>query len=152
MADERELSHRARPRRTLRTALVFAGVAVLLCCVAATGLGLWNLQSVRTSVGPARKVAEAFLGDLTVGDASAAYDRLCVATRDKWQRLEFVRWVQMRPPISRYTVDDVSVATRDGQLRATVTARLTHDSGKVEPHTLQVIAEDGDWRVCGDPY
>jgi Domain of unknown function (DUF4878) len=152
MAYEPGYGHPTRPRRTLRSTLLLVGVALLVCCVGATGLGLWNLQAVRRSVEPARRVAEAFLGDLTVGDAPAAYDRLCVATRDRWQRLEFVRWVAIQPQVSQYAVDDVSVVTSNGQLRATVTARLTHESGKVVTHALPVVREDGDWRVCGDPY
>jgi hypothetical protein len=152
MAYEPGASHPVRPRRTARAAMLLAGIALLLCCVGATGFGAWNLQAVRRAAEPARRTAEAFLGDVTVGDASAAYDRLCADTRDRWQRLEFVRWLEARPPVSQYTVDDVSVATHDGLMRATVATRLTHDSGTVVAHNLVVLREEGHWRVCGDPF
>jgi hypothetical protein len=147
-----DFTHPTRPRRTARAVLLGAAVVVLVCLVGATGLGLWNYQSVRGAREPARQVAEAFLGDLVVGDAAAAYDRLCAGTRDRWQRLEFVRWIGGQPAISRYTVREVSVATRDGRPHGTVTAELTERSGKVRSHPLTVVNEDGDWRVCGDPY
>nr|MDT0657657.1 hypothetical protein [Micromonospora sp. DSM 115978] len=152
MGYERDFTHPTRPRRTARGVVLATAVVALVCLVGATGLGLWNYQSVRGAREPARQVAEAFLGDLVVGDAETAYDRLCAATRDRWQRLEFVRWIGGRPALSRYAIQDVSVATRDGRLRGTVTAELTQPSGKVVTHPLTVVREDGDWRVCGDPY
>jgi hypothetical protein len=144
-------AHRSRRRRPLRRVLLLAGVALLVCCVGAAGLGAWNLQSVRRSSGPARQAVDAFLTDVAAGDRVRAYDRLCAGTRARWSREEFDRRFSASPRISRHAIEDVSVATRQGQLRGTVTATLTLDSGLVDRRELAVVQEGDGWRVCGDP-
>jgi hypothetical protein len=135
----------------VRRALLLAGVALLVCCVGAAGLGAWNLQSVRRAAGPARDIADGFLKDLSAGDTGGAYDRLCTGTRQRWNRAEFARRVSASPRIVRYEVGDVDVDTQDGQLRGVVTVELSLDSGAVNRRELTVVRDRGKWQVCGDP-
>jgi hypothetical protein len=146
------MSHPARRRRTRRGALVLTGAVLLVCCVGAGGLGLWNYQFVRQSSGPARDTADAFLRELSAGDSAAAYDRLCGATRDRWSREGLAQLVIARGKISRYAIRDVALATERGRMRGTVTAELTRESGAVDSHKLTVIKDEGRWVVCGDPF
>jgi hypothetical protein len=140
-------------RRPLRRAVLLSGAALLLlCCIGAAGLGAWNFQSIRQSAGPARQAAAAFLTDVTAGDATGAYDRLCAATRQRWSRPEFAALIGAPPRISRYALRDVSVATQDGKPRGSVTAELTMDSGRVDSRKLVMVRDGGAWRVCGDPF
>ncbi|MGN9778915.1 Rv0361 family membrane protein [Micromonospora sp. H33] len=152
MGAEQPWSRPARPRRTVRAGLVFAGVGVGLCCVGVAGLGARNLQVVTQASGPVRETADGFLRSVTAGDTDGAYDRLCADARTRWSQLGFTSWVRTPPTVSDYEIVDVSVATRRGRPQGTVTVRLTRDSGMTEQREMTVVKEDGGWRVCGDPY
>ncbi|MFY1670702.1 hypothetical protein ACN27G_12150 [Plantactinospora sp. WMMB334] len=141
-----------RPPRRFRGVLSVVAAGLFVCCVGATGLGAWNYQHVRQSSGAAREAAEAFLHDVTSGDAAGAYDRLCVDTRERWSREEFERRLAVPPTISRYAVDDVEVASDRGQLRGTVTATLTRRSGATDRREMPMVRDGDQWRVCGDPF
>ncbi len=145
-------SRRGRPPRRLRIALTLTGVTAFVCCVGATGLGAWNFQHVRRSAGPARQAADEFLRDVTTGDTAGAYDRLCAATRTRWSRDEFIRRLTVPPTITGYDIMDVAVATKSGELRGTVTAKLIRHSGVVDRRALPLVKDGADWRVCGDPF
>ncbi|MFY1702298.1 hypothetical protein ACN28G_11225 [Micromonospora sp. WMMA1923] len=142
----------ARRRRPLRAGLLLAGCAVALCCVGVAGLGLWNVQVVRQASGPAREAADGFLRELAAGDTDAAYERLCAETRTRWSRLGFDQWVRTPPLLTGHQIRQVSVNTRDGRPRVTVTARLDRDSGRAEDRDLTVVRDGDGWKVCGDPY
>ncbi|PZF88010.1 Rv0361 family membrane protein [Micromonospora deserti] len=152
MGAEQPWSRPARQRRPVRAGLVFAGAAVALCCVGVAGLGAWNVQVVTQASGPVRETADGFLRSIAAGDADGAYDRLCADARSRWSEIGFTSWVRTPPVVSDYEIVDVSVATRGGRPRGTVTVRLTRDSGASEQRALSVVREDGGWRVCGDPY
>ncbi|MEE6259984.1 Rv0361 family membrane protein [Plantactinospora sonchi] len=140
-----------RPSRT-RGMLSLVAAGLFLCCVGAAGLGAWNYQHVRESSSAAQREAEAFLGEVVGGDPDGAYDRLCGDTRERWSRAEFVRRLSVPPTISRYDIDDVSVASDQGQLRATVVAKLTRRSGAVDQREMPMVRDGDRWRVCGDPF
>lgn len=152
MAYETPLGYRARPPHRLRLALLLLGLSVLVCAVGAAGLGAWNYQSVRHAAGPARQAADGFLREVAADDVAGAYDRLCPATRQRLSAQEFARRVRALPKLGRHTIGEVRVATDDGEFRATAQAQLTWDSGVVEAHTLQLVTDQGAWRVCGDPF
>ncbi|MEH0973832.1 hypothetical protein V6U77_22155 [Micromonospora sp. CPCC 205546] len=152
MGAEQPWSRPARRGRPMRTGLVFAGVTVLLCCVGVAGLGAWNVQVVTQASGPVRETADGFLRSVAAGDTDGAYDRLCADARSRWSPIGFTSWLRTPPVVDGYEIVDVSVATRGGRPRGTVTVRLTRDSGLTEQRELSVVREDGDWRVCGDPY
>ncbi|MFC0506106.1 DUF4878 domain-containing protein [Micromonospora costi] len=136
----------------MRTGLVFAGVGVAVCCVGVAGLGVRNLQVVTQAAGPVRETADEFLREVTVGDTGGAYDRLCADARKKWSEIGFTSWVRTPPEVRDYEIVDVSVTTRGGRPHGTVTVQLTRDSGVTERRELPVVREDGDWRICGDPF
>ncbi|MGW0435877.1 Rv0361 family membrane protein [Micromonospora sp. NPDC003197] len=152
MAYEWARPPRPRPRRGRRAVFGVAGLVVLICCVGAAGLGLWNFQSVQRSTGPAQAAADTFLADLAAGEHARAYDRLCPDTRQRWTREDFVRRAVSPEKISRYTIEDTSVAAEDGQLRATVTAQLIRGHDTPDRHELPIVKSDDGWRVCGDPF
>jgi hypothetical protein len=127
------------------------GVALLFCLVGAAGLGAYNLQAVYRASGPAQEAAEAFLRDVAAGNLPAAYDQLCADTRNRVTRNGFAQRVRALPGIRTYEIRDVSVATHRGELKGTVTAEVTWETGVPETRTLSMVTADGDWRVCGDP-
>lgn len=128
------------------------GVVVFLCAVGAAGLGLWSYQSVRGAAGPARVAAERFLDRLVAGDTVGAYGELCADTRRRWPQSEFTARVHTPPRLVRYAVRDVAVSTHAGQLRASVSTRLTHESGPPQVREVPVVRDGRAWRVCGDPF
>lgn len=136
----------------MRGVLSLAAAGLFVCCVGAAGLGAWNFQHIRESSGDARDAAEAFLHEVTSGDADGAYDRLCGDTRERWSRDDFVQRLSVPPTIIRYAIDDVAVATDRGQVRGTVTARLTRRSGAVDRREMPMIKNGDQWQVCGDPF
>ncbi|MBM0239274.1 hypothetical protein JNW88_22895 [Micromonospora sp. ATA32] len=152
MGAEQPWTRPARPRRAVRTGLVLGGFAMALCCVGVAGLGVWNLQVVRQASGPVRETADGFFHEVAAGDSDRAYDRLCADARGRWSRIGFAGWVGTPPQVRGYEIVDVSVATRGGRPRGTVTVRVTRDGGGSEERKLPVVSEDGKWRVCGDPF
>ncbi|WP_326558365.1 Rv0361 family membrane protein [Micromonospora sp. NBC_01796] len=143
---------RIRPRRGLRGALVVVGLTLFVCCVGAAGLAAWNFQAVRQATGPAKRAAGTFLDKVTAGDHAGAYDRLCAATRKQWSLPRFASRIETPPTISRYAIEDVKIASKDGRQSATVTVALTRTSGAVDNHQLPVVDSDDGWQVCGDPF
>lgn len=131
---------------------LLVGVALLFCCVGAAGLGAWNLQAVYRASGPARVATEGFLRDVSSGDVSAAYGRLCPETQRRIGRDGFAQKVRALPGIRRYEIEDVSLATARTEMKGTVTVRVTWATGVLEDRKLNVVTVDGDWRVCGDPF
>lgn len=152
MGGRREWHRPVRRRRPVRAGLLFGGLSVGLCLVGVAGLGVWNVQVVWRADGPVRDTADGFLREVAAGDTDRAYERLCRDARSRWSPVGFGSWVRTPPQVSGYEITDVSVATRGGRPRATVTVRLTREGGASEEHTLPVVQEDGRWRVCGDPF
>ncbi len=150
MAYQVDAGRPTRRRRTLRIALGSTAVVLLVCCVGAAGLGVWNFQALRGTDGPVRTAADGFLRDVSAGNAGHAYDELCPATRDRWTRGEFVRRATGPEAVLRYTLERVRVATKNGDPRGEVVVRLVRRSGAVERHTLVVVRDRATWRVCGD--
>jgi hypothetical protein len=54
--------------------------------------------------------------------------------------------------VTDYEITDVSVATRSGRPHGTVTVKVIRGGGLSEERRLPVVREDGNWRVCGDPF
>lgn len=133
-------------------ALAVAALALLWCCIGAAGLGAFSFQSVFRASGPVRATADGFLREVTAGDTGRAYDRLCRTARARWSPDGFAQWVRTPPVITRYEITDVSVATRGGRPRGTVSVRLTRATGPADERKLVVVKESARWRVCGDPF
>jgi hypothetical protein len=152
MGSERGWSRPARRRRPLRAGVLAGGLGFGLCLVGVAGLGVWNVQVVWRASGPVRETADTFLHRVAAGETDQAYQQLCRQARGRWSDVGFASWVRTPPQVSGYEIVDVSVATRGGRPRGTVTVRLTRDGGGSEEHRLPVVPEDGGWRVCGDPF
>lgn len=152
MASEQPWTRPARPRRPVRAGLLFAALAVALCCVGVAGLGAWNVQVVGQASGPVRDTADGFFRELTAGDTGGAYGRLCADARSRWSPIGFAQWVRTPPRVTGYEIVNVSVATSGGRPRGTVRIRLTRVGGAEEERKLPVVKEDGRWRICGDPF
>ncbi|MFC7546628.1 hypothetical protein [Plantactinospora sp. GCM10030261] len=150
MASEGAAAYPARRRSVWRVALVATGLILLVCCIGAAGLGVWNLQALRGTEEPVRAAADAFLHDVSAGNAGHAYDELCPASRQRWTRDEFVRRTGGLDAVLRYTIGTVSVATKDGRPHGTVTVDVVRRTGAVERRTLDVVQDGRTWRVCGD--
>lgn len=141
-----------RRSRRARALLSLTAAGLSVCCVGAAGLGVWNFQHVYRATGPARAAADAFLRDVTSGDATGAYELLCADTRERYSRDEFARQLAVPSVIVEYAIDDVSVATDRGRLRGTATVRLTRRSGVVDRREVPLVHHGDGWRVCGDPF
>ncbi|HEX5595121.1 MAG TPA: hypothetical protein VFX61_03725 [Micromonosporaceae bacterium] len=151
MAYELPPTYTVRPHRRLRAVLLLFGLAVLVCGIAASGVGVWTFQSVKQEEGPARAAAERFLADLAADDVDGAYGRLCARTRERMDRETFNRWVRAQPKIDRHEISEVAMSAGGEGLKATVTAKLSWESGVVARQALPLVAEEGHWRVCGNP-
>ncbi|MEV0808847.1 hypothetical protein [Micromonospora sp. NPDC050200] len=152
MGGEQAWTRPARPRRPVRSGLVLGGLAMILCLVGVAGLGAWNVQVVTQAGGPVRETADGFLRELSAGDVSRAYDRLCAQARGKWSEVGFAGWMKTPPVVTGYEIVDVSVRTKAGRPTGEVAVRLTRDGGASEERRLPVVKERGKWRICGDPF
>ncbi|MDH6463069.1 hypothetical protein ABT214_06150 [Micromonospora purpureochromogenes] len=152
MGGEQAWTRPARPRRPVRTGLLLGGLTMALCLVGVAGLGAWNVQVVMQAGGPVRETADGFFRELSAGEVDRAYDRLCDQARGRWSEVGFAGWVKTPPVVSGYEILDVSVRTKAGRPIGEVTVRVTRDGGAAEERRLPVVKEDGEWRVCGDPF
>lgn len=141
-----------RSRRPVRTGLLLGGLTMLLCLVGVAGLGAWNMQVVTQAGGPVRETADGFFQELSAGDVERAYQRLCAQARSRWSEVGFAGWARTPPAVTGYEILDVSVRTKAGRPIGEVTVRVTREGGTAEERRLPVVKEDGEWRVCGDPY
>ncbi|SBT41453.1 Rv0361 family membrane protein [Micromonospora auratinigra] len=152
MGERQGWNRSARRRRPLRAGVLVGGLGVGLCLVGVAGVAVWNAQVVLQANGPVRETADTFLRQVAAGETGPAYGKLCREARGKWSEVGFGSWVRTPPQVSGYEIVDVSVATRGGRPRGTVTVRLTRDGGGSEERQLPVVQEDGEWRICGDPF
>ncbi|TDC47533.1 hypothetical protein E1258_28505, partial [Micromonospora sp. KC207] len=123
-----------------------------LCLVGVAGLGAWNVQMLAGAGDEARRSADGFLREVAAGDVQRAYERLCAQSRTRWSAVGFAGWVRTPPVVTGYEIVDVSVRTSHGRPTGAVRARLTRDGGAGEERTVAMVEEDGQWRICGDPF
>jgi hypothetical protein len=131
--------------------LIIVAVVLALCCCGGL-VGGFFIKKAADAIGPARSAASDFVGDLEEGDASSAYDRLCGDTRSRFSREQFAQGLTAQPKITGHEIVGINVMNRNGKSTATVTARLTDRNGFNNSHVFELAKEDGDWKVCGDPY
>jgi len=137
---------------TLRTVLIVVGSVLVLCCGAAAVGGYFLFRDIGDSIGPARDAAVTFVTRLEQGDVDGAYGLLCGDTREQYTAAAFADGVRQQPKISSHSVVGVSVVSRPGGASATVSMRLTLDSGFTADHAFPMLKEGGAWKVCGHPY
>jgi hypothetical protein len=140
-----------RPRRR-RKLIIFVVVLVIVCCggIAVGGGSLYTV--VRNANQPAKDGAAAFLDHLAAGQTDAAYQSLCAKTRGQFSSDQFAQVVNGRPRLSGYSITSTDVNFNNGNLSASVDARLTYADGSSESHSLPMTQENGGWHVCGQPY
>jgi len=139
-------------RRTLRTVLIVVGVVLVLCCAGGVTGGFFLFRGVQQATEPARQAADEFVADLESGNAGAAYGRLCAGTQSDFTRTAFVEGLGAQSKIRGHEIVGVNVSNFNGRVSATVTAKLTLDTGFVDQHTFTLVKEDGQWKVCGQPF
>lgn len=137
-----------RRNRTTRTVLIIVGAVLAVCCLGGVGGGFLLYRTVDGATAPARSAAVAYLDDLRAGNYPAAYGRLCNEWRGSVSQEEFTRDRSAEPKIKSYSVQGVNVSNSNGEVTATVTARITPETGAESTNTLALRKEDGDWRVC----
>jgi hypothetical protein len=142
-----------RPPATWRTVLAIAVVVAVFCC---GGLGVGAVvlsRKLRDVQSPIRTAAAGFLDDVEAGDFTAAYDRLCRATRERFTRAAFTAAVSGQQAVRAHHIDRVRITNNDGaRLGGEVTATLVDAGGAPRTHTLPMTSESRAWKVCGDPY
>lgn len=153
MNEEQEYRVTVRPPSTVKTVAAVAVVVALFCC---GGLGVGGFvlfRKVRDLQSPIRTAAAAFLDDLEAGDYTAAYDRLCRATRERFTRAAFTAAVSGPQAVRAHHIDRVRITNNDGaRLGGTVTVTVVDAGGAPRTHTLPMTSESRAWKVCGDPY
>ncbi|MET8152941.1 hypothetical protein ACIBSW_34990 [Actinoplanes sp. NPDC049668] len=107
---------------------------------------------MQQATGPAREATSDFVTDLESGNADAAYGRLCAGTQSKFTREAFGLGLSAEPKIRSHEITGVNVSNYNGRVSATVTAKLTLDTGFVDQHTFALVEEDGQWKACGQPF
>ena len=137
---------------TTKIVLIVVGVVAALCCCGAVVGGFWLFKSAATAVGPARSAADAFLDHLESGETDVAYTYLCSQARDEFTAEQFDEIVAGRPTMAGHEILGTIVNNNNGRVSASVNAGLTYADGSSETHSLKLIKEDGNWRVCGNPY
>jgi len=135
-------------RRNLKAILIVVGSVLAVCCVLG-GLGIYF--GVRAITAGPRDATDAFLRDLTAGNSTAVYDRLCESTRSRTTKDQLVEIMNGRRPTS-YKITGVSMQSVNGDSGAAVRTELSYPGGTSEPHTFRLRKEGGEWKVCGDPY
>jgi hypothetical protein len=131
--------------------LIIVAVVLAFCCCGGL-VGGFFIKKASESIGPARGAAGDLIGDLEAGNASGAYDRLCGDTQSRFSREQFAQGLATRPKTTDHEIVGIHVLDQNGASTATVTARLTDSSGFQDSHVFSLVKEDGDWKVCGDPY
>ncbi|WP_327001555.1 DUF4878 domain-containing protein [Dactylosporangium sp. NBC_01737] len=152
MANPYQVPQPPRQRSPWKTILIVLGVVLVLCCAGA-GFGGYRLfKGVQEATEPARTAAETFVTNLENGDTDAAYGLLCKATQSNYTVQAFKDGVAKQPKIRSHSFGGVNVMNYNGKTSATVTLILTDDSGFTNRHTFPLVKDDGQWRVCGQPY
>jgi hypothetical protein len=141
-----------RPRRTLRVVLIVVGGVLVLCCAGAIGGGFLLFRTVQKSTGPVRDAADGFITNLESGDRAGAYGRLCASTQASFSQDAFATGLDRQPKVRSHSIDGTNVSNVNGHESGVVTARLTLDTGFVDRHSFAMVLENGNWKVCGQPY
>ncbi len=140
-----------RKRRTGRNLVVIAVVVAVVCCGGAAAAAYAFYRVLGDAVGPPRAAADTFLSDLEKGDTTGAYGLLCGTVRGHLSQDSFTAFVAAQSHLRSHRIVGTSVSTVNGQASAVVTADLTRDSGSGK-HSMTLVKENGQWRVCGSPY
>jgi hypothetical protein len=131
-----------------KIAIVVAGVVAIVCCLGAVGLGIWGYNKVKDTVEPARDAASAYLDDVQAGNYGAAYNRLCANAKRQLTAQQFAQAQSMLPKITKHEITGFNVNTVNGRSTATVNVRLERELVGETNQTIQLVKEDGDWKVC----
>jgi hypothetical protein len=142
----------AKKSNTLRTVLIVVGSVLAVCCVGGVIGGVFLFRGVTKATAPARNTADQFITDLQNGDTTGAYALLCDSTKQAFPAAEFASGVTGGAQIASHEFAGVNVSSGTGGTRATVSMKLTMRNGFVDQHAIPLVKEDGQWRVCGDPY
>ena len=138
-------------RRSTRTILIVVGIVLVVGCLIAVVVGFFGIRALNTAAEPPRAATEAFLRDLSNGDAAAAYGKLCQPTRSRTSQAQVATIMSSRRPTS-YRIVDVAIQNVNGEVSAAVTADLTYPDGFTSPHVFRLRKENDVWKVCGNPY
>jgi hypothetical protein len=137
-------------RRTGRRLVVILAVVAVVCCAGAAA-AFYALRVLGTGTGPPRSAADTFLSDLEKNDTAGAYGLLCGAVRGSLSQDSFTAFVAAQSHLRSHKIVNTSVSTVNGQASAVVSADLNRDSGSGQ-HSMSLVKENGQWRVCGSPY
>jgi flagellar basal body-associated protein FliL len=128
--------------------IAIGAVVAVLCCIGAVGLGIWGYNKVKDVAGPAQDTVNAYLDDVQDGNYGAAYDRLCAGAKKQLTAQQFAQAQSMVPKITKHEITGFNVNTVNGKSTATVNVRLERELVGETNQTIQLVKEDGDWKVC----
>lgn len=128
--------------------IILAGVLVLCCCGGGAGAFLFFNNATKE----AGKATSAFLSELEAGNLTAAYDRLCTATRSRYERPTFEQAVNRRKPVSHDVHWGGGYNNSDGRETATITADVAYEGGGKDARTFELLKESDIWKICGNPF
>ena len=114
--------------------------------------GFALFKTASQAIGPARDTADTFLDHLETGETATAYTYLCSQARGEFTPDQFDQIVDGRPKMAGHKIVGTNVMNTNGIVSASVDAELTYADGSSERHLFRLTKENGDWRVCGNPY
>ncbi len=136
-----------RPRRTLRTVLIVAGVVLGLCCVGGIVAGALLINAGRNELPRIQSDAVAYFDDVRAGDMAAAYGYLCDAVRSRVPEETFA--AESRQPRD-YRITGVRISNVNGRTRGFVSVHVVMTDGQSLDQVFTLVKEHGSWRIC-DP-
>ncbi len=131
-------------------AAVLAAVVAFCCCGA--GVGAFFVRRSVQETEPAQNAVVSFVRQVGAGDLDGAYGQLCAGTRRRLSRDEFAETVPARDRLVDVEVTGASVKGSPAGWTATVNADVYDRVGFRESYSFELVQEDGDWKVCGDPF
>ena len=128
--------------------IVGGAVVALLCCIGAVTLGIWGYNKFQDVAGPVQDTASAYLDDVQDGNYGQAYDRLCANAKRQLTPQQFAQAQSMLPKITDHKITGFDIKSVNGRSTATVRVTLEREMIGETQQTMQLVKEDGDWKVC----
>lgn len=129
--------------------LIVVTVAVVLGCLCAGGAIFAGYKILKSASTEPRAAVHAFVADLAAGDTNSAYEKLCTKTQAGFSRTDFATVVAAAPRPTKAKINGFSISNNQS---ARIDTTLTLVDGRTQAHSFELANEDGDWRICGNPY
>ncbi len=124
------------------------GVIVIVGCLGVGAVVTINLLSLQSALNSPQSTLDNFYSALHVGDYQTAYRQLSSSYQQRLSEGSFRATFELAGTIESYQINDLQ--TQNDQASAKVKVRLVKPGGSTtvdEIKTVQLIVEDGEWKV-----